>query len=332
MASKKKTTKARGEGPDRQAVGPAAQGGPEARAAEGALPSQRGPELHRQRHREEPRLVPRRDGLRGRRQWEDNGKLLGAELKAGSRRVHDRPGRLEEGPGPREGRGLPALLPDRPGRRSAGGRHQGPRGRPGPGAARTRNGAGARSRSWIPTATRSRSPGRSRRRDEGASNRAPAGRRPPPVLILRHGRHRPLRLAGGRRGRARARLGEAAERADPPRARGAARVPADLRQDAGHPRLEGQDPDPRAAGHDRLQLLEGRQARARRLAAHHARQLSDRDPRLGDRHRRRRPGQGREHAVGLQGRGLPAARLPPLPRLALPRRRRRQGRSASSTP
>ena len=78
------------------------------------------------------------------------------------------------------------------------------------------------------------------------------------MLILRHGRHRPLRLAGGRRGRARARLGEAAERADPPRARIAARVPADLRQDAGHPRLEGQDPIARAAGHDRLQLLEGR--------------------------------------------------------------------------
>ena len=55
--------------------------------------------------------------------------------------------------------------------------------------------------------------------------------------------------------------------------------------------------------------------------------LPHRRPRLGDGDRHRRAGQGREHAVGLQGRRLPAPGLPALPGLAVPRRRRRHRRA-----
>ena len=133
---------------------------------------------------------------------------------------------------------------------------------------------------------------------------------------------RPVHLARGHRGRPRDAVGEgpqhdvARHAAERSALREAARRRAAHRRGDG-PHRDARDPRP----HD-LQLLAGPHARARHPASHDAGELSEREPRMGDRARRR-------HALGTRGRELGVARheLPPSRGAALSRRavERRQG-------
>ena len=117
------------------------------------------------------------------------------------------------------------------------------------------------------------------------------------------------------------------------RARGGPGVQADLRAHARDPRLQGADPVRRSCrAATGLQLLAGRRARARHLAAHHARVVPHGEPGVGDGARHRRAGEGRGRALGLQGRDCLAPELPPLHGQPVARRRATPPWSASSTP
>ena len=131
-----------------------------------------------------------------------------------------------------------------------------------------------------------------------------------PRPMLRHGGTPTPRLAGGGRGRARAGLGEGAERAHAARAGGAARVPSpSTRRRSPSSTRRTRSRARRCSAPTVYNFWKDERARARHLAAHDA----------STSYRTATPawetvidvdalGQGREQAVGLQGRRLPAAR------------------------
>ena len=86
-----------------EAEGPRAPGPPAAREPSASF---RGPELHGRQHRQEHRLLPGRARLHPEGQVGGRGRSQGRRAPRGKRHLLARPGRLEEGPRPREGRGL----------------------------------------------------------------------------------------------------------------------------------------------------------------------------------------------------------------------------------
>ena len=110
-----------------------------------------------------------------------------------------------------------------------------------------------------------------------------------------------------------------------------ARTEAELAADPGFaqlkprlldPRFRGEDPRGREDRRVLLQLLEGRAARARPVAAHHARRIPQAAAAVGNRDRPRRARRGRGRELGLARRRLPQAGVRALPGRAVARRRR----------